>query len=95
MKYIIVIGDGMSDRPVESLGGRTPLEVARKPVLDALAARGEVGLVRTTPPGVEPGSDTAHLCLLGYDPRVCYTGRSPLEALGLGVKVEKGHGFPL
>lgn len=90
MKYIIVIGDGMSDRPVESLGGRTPLEVARKPVLDALAARGEVGLVRTTPPGVEPGSDTAHLCLLGYDPRVCYTGRSPLEALGLGVKVEKG-----
>jgi len=90
MKYIIVIGDGMSDRPVEALGGRTPLEVARKPVLDALAAKAEVGLVRTTPHGAEPGSDTAHLCLLGYDPRVCYTGRSPLEALGLGVAVEKG-----
>jgi len=90
MKYIIVIGDGMSDRPVRELGGRTPLETARKPVLDALAAKSEVGLVRTTPPGAEPGSDTAHLCLLGYDPRACYTGRSPLEALGLGVPMADG-----
>lgn len=88
MKYIVLIGDGMSDFPVKELGGKTPLAAANKPVLDRLAGMSEVGLVRTTPYGMEPGSDTAHLCLLGYDPSIYYTGRSPLEAAGLGIDIK-------
>ncbi len=90
MKYILVIGDGMADNPVESLGGRTPLEAAEKPALDALAAKGTVGSVVNCPEGLPPGSDTAILSIFGNDPRVCYTGRSPLEAAATGIALEPG-----
>ena len=90
MKYILVIGDGMADRPVEQLGGLTPLQKATTPHVDALAQTGRVGLVRTVPKGVPPGSDTAILSIFGYDPRTYYTGRSPLEAAGSGVKMRAG-----
>lgn len=85
MKYVVVLGDGMADYPVESLGGRTPLQVAAKPHIDALAAQGYVGMVQTVPAGLAPGSDTANLAVLGYDPRLYYTGRSPFEAASMGV----------
>ena len=85
MKYVIVLGDGMADVPVESLGGYTPLEVAKKPNIDSLAKCSEVGIVRTVPEGLKPGSDIANLSVLGYDPRKYYTGRSPLEAVSIGV----------
>ncbi|MCI8280334.1 MAG: cofactor-independent phosphoglycerate mutase [Lachnospiraceae bacterium] len=88
MKYVIVLGDGMADRPLESLGGRTPLEYASTPVLDELAKKSEIGMVHTIPEGMKPGSDTANLSVLGYDPKVCYTGRSPLEALSIGVEMK-------
>lgn len=88
MKYIVVLGDGMADEPIESLGGKTPLEYAATPVMDELAARSEIGLLHTIPEGMSPGSDTANLSVLGYDPRVYYTGRSPLEALSIGVPME-------
>lgn len=84
MKYVVVLGDGMSDRYIEELGG-TPLAVADKPNIDALAAEGLVGLVKTIPDGMKPGSDTANLSVLGYDPAKYYTGRSPLEAYSLGI----------
>ena len=85
MKYLIVLGDGMADYPVQSLHGKTPLSVAKKPMMDALAKKGELGLVTTVPAGFTPGSDVANLGVLGYDVRECYTGRSPLEALSIGV----------
>ena len=88
MKYIIVLADGMADEPIESLGGKTPLEVANKPAMDALAKNGEVGLTCMVPAGMAPGSDTANLSVMGYDPEVYYTGRSPLEALSIGVDME-------
>ncbi len=88
MKYVIVLGDGMADRPLESLGGRTPLEYASTPVLDELAKKSEIGMVHTIPEGMKPGSDTANLSVLGYDPKVYYTGRSPLEALSIGVEMK-------
>ena len=88
MKYIVVLGDGMADEPIESLGGKTPLEYAGTPEMDALAARSEIGLLHTIPEGMSPGSDTANLSVLGYDPKVYYTGRSPLEALSIGVPME-------
>ena len=88
MKYVIVLGDGMADVPVESLGGYTPLEVAKKPNIDSLAKCSEVGIVRTVPEGLKPGSDIANLSVLGYDPRKYYTGRSPLEAVSIGVDFE-------
>ena len=91
MKYVLVIGDGMADFPVEELSGKTPLQVAKKPVIDRLAGQGLVGEVRTVPRGVPAGSDTAILNIFGYDPRLVYTGRSPLEAAGSGVKMEKGN----
>ena len=91
MKYVLIIGDGMADFPMEALGGKTPLEAARKPVMDALAMRGVVGQARTVPIGVPPGSDTAILSIFGFDPRKVYTGRSPLEAAGSGVKMEAGN----
>lgn len=88
MKYIIVLGDGMADEPLEVLGGRTPLEAAAKPNMDKLAEHGEVGLASMVPEGMAPGSDTANLSVMGYNPKLYYTGRSPLEALSIGVDME-------
>lgn len=90
MKYIVVLGDGMADEPIETLGGKTPLEYARTPMMDTLAKRGEIGLLHTIPEGMKPGSDTANLSVIGYDPKKYYTGRSPLEALSIGVPMEDG-----
>lgn len=89
MKYVIVLGDGMADRPLEELQGMTPLEYAKTPVMDQLAAAGEIGTVHTIPDGMSPGSDTANLSVLGYDPKIYYSGRSPLEALSIGVDMKK------
>lgn len=88
MKYVVVLGDGMADRPIEELGGMTPLEYARTPQMDALAKAGEIGMVHTIPDGMAPGSDTANLSVLGYDPKIYYSGRSPLEALSIGVDMK-------
>ena len=88
MKYIVVLGDGMADYPVPELGGKTPLQVANKPNIDLLARKGETGLVKTVPDGMKPGSDVANLAVMGYDPLKCYTGRSPLEALSMGVRLK-------
>lgn len=88
MKYIIVLADGMADYPVPSLNNRTPLEYARTPHIDRLAARAEIGMVKTVPDGMPPGSDVANLSVMGYDPRQYYTGRSPLEALSIGVDLQ-------
>ncbi|MCI8479037.1 MAG: 2,3-bisphosphoglycerate-independent phosphoglycerate mutase [Oscillospiraceae bacterium] len=90
MKYLLVIGDGMADNPVPELGGKTPLEYADIPYIDALAAKGTVGSVRNCPQGLPPGSDTAILSILGHDPRRCYTGRSPLEAAATGIVLSPG-----
>jgi 2,3-bisphosphoglycerate-independent phosphoglycerate mutase len=87
MKYIILLGDGMADRPHADLGGRTCLQAARTPNMDLLASRGRVGMVRTVPEGFPPGSDVANLTVMGYDPRKYYTGRSPLEAASIGVEL--------
>lgn len=88
MKYVVVLYDGMADYPVPALGGETPMSVAKKPNFDALAQKAEVGLVRTVAEGLKPGSDVANLSVLGYDPKNCYTGRSPLEAVSIGVKLK-------
>lgn len=88
MKYIIVLGDGMADEPIGELDGKTPLEYADTPTMDELAPKSEIGMVHTIPPGMSPGSDTANLSVLGYDPRKYYTGRSPLEALSIGVDMK-------
>ena len=88
MKYVVVLGDGMADEPIEELGGKTPLEAAKTPVMDELAKMSEIGLVRSIPEGMSPGSDTANLSVLGYNPRKYYTGRSPLEALSIGVDMK-------
>ncbi len=87
MKYVVVLGDGMSDEPIEKLGNKTPLEVADTPTLDKLSKLSEVGLVSTIPEGMKPGSDTANLSVLGYNPEIYYSGRSPLEALSIGVEM--------
>ena len=87
MKYAVVLCDGMADYPVEALGGKTPMELAKKPHIDSLAQKGEVGLVRTVAEGLKPGSDVANMSVLGFDPKKCYTGRSPLEAVSIGVKM--------
>ncbi len=84
-KYVILLGDGMADLPIESLGGRTPLEYASTPNMDRLAAGGIMGLARTVPDGMQPGSDIANLSILGYDPRNFFSGRAPLEALNMGI----------
>ena len=89
-KAILLIADGLGDRPIKSLGDRTPLEVASKPNLDKLAAEGECGLMDPIGPGVRAGSDTSHLAILGYDPYKYYTGRGPYEAAGIGMDVKKG-----
>ena len=88
MKYVIVLGDGMADRPIEALGNKTPLEYADTPAMDKLSKLSEVGLVHTIPEGMKPGSDTANLSVIGYDPKKYYTGRSPLEALSIGVDMK-------
>jgi len=85
LKYVLVVGDGMADEPVEALGGRTPLEVSRTPNLDFFARNGQVGLVRTIPEGMPPGSDVANMSLMGYSPQTYYTGRAPLEAVSMGL----------
>lgn len=90
MKYIIVLGDGMADEPRQELNGMTPLEYAKTPVMDELAKKSEIGLLATIPEGMKPGSDTANLAVMGYDPKHYYTGRSPLEALSIGVPMEAG-----
>lgn len=87
MKYIVILGDGMADYPLAELGGRTPLQYAKKPNIDKLAKSAEVGLVKTVPEGFPPGSDVANLSVMGYDPQKYYTGRSPLEAVSLGVEL--------
>lgn len=88
MKYVVVLGDGMADEPIESLGGKTILEAANTPVMDELSKKSQIGLVKTIPEGMKPGSDTANLSVMGYDPKKYYTGRSPLEALSIGVPMK-------
>ncbi len=85
MKYIIVLGDGMADQPIAELDNKTPMHYAKTPNMDMLSKDAEVGLVHTIPDGMSPGSDTANLSVLGYDPKIYYSGRSPLEALNIGV----------
>lgn len=87
MKYLIVVPDGSADNPIESLGGKTPLEAAELPCIDSLAARGEIGTVKTVPEGISPGSDSANLSVMGYDPARYLTGRSPLEAASIGLEM--------
>lgn len=88
MKYIIILADGMAGAPLEELGGKTTLEYAKTPMMDDLAGKGTVGLVKTVPDGMKPGSDVANLSVMGYAPDRFYTGRSPLEALSVGVKMK-------
>lgn len=88
MKYIVVLGDGMADESIEALGGKTVIEYANTPCLDKLSKMSEIGMVHTIPEGMSPGSDTANLSVLGYDPKKYYSGRSPLEALSIGVPME-------
>ena len=88
MKYIVVLGDGMADEPIAELGGKTPMEAACTPVMDELAGKGSLGTVQNVPQGMAPGSDVANLSVLGYDPAENYSGRSPLEALSVGVAME-------
>jgi len=88
MKYVVILGDGMADYRVPQLGNRTPLQCAEKPNMDFLAAYGETGMVRTIPEGIPPGSDAANLSVMGYNPRIYYTGRSPLEAISMGISLE-------
>ena len=90
MKYVVVLGDGMADEPLEVLGGKTPLAYAKTPAMDLLAKTGEIGMARTVPKGMSPGSDTANLSIIGYNPEIYYSGRSPLEALNIGVSMEEG-----
>lgn len=85
MKYALILGDGMADYPIDALNGQTPLSAAKTPYMDLLAKTGIVGIVKTVPDGMKPGSDVANLGALGYDAKACYTGRSPLEALSIGV----------
>ena len=88
MKYIVVLGDGMADEPIPELGNRTPLDAAATPVMDELASKGSLGTVQNVPAGMAPGSDVANLSVLGYDPAANYSGRSPLEALSVGVQMD-------
>lgn len=90
MKYIIFLGDGMADLPVPALSGLTPLQVAQKPHMDRIAREGLSGLVCTVPAGMTPGSDTANMAVMGYDPKRFYTGRSPIEAVSMSIEMEPG-----
>lgn len=87
MKYIVMLGDGMADDPIEKLGGKTPLQAAKKPNIDSLAPYAELGMAKTVPAGLKPGSDVANLAAMGYNPLECYTGRSPLEAVSMGIRM--------
>ena len=87
MKYIVLLGDGMPDWPIAKIGGKTPLEKARTPNMDFLASQGRLGLVQVIPDGLPPGSDVGHLSVLGYNPRKYYTGRAPIEAASMGIKL--------
>lgn len=87
MKYLVVLCDGMADTPVDELGGKTPMQAANKPYMDALAEKSEVGMCKTVADGLKPGSDVANLSVLGYDAKTCYSGRSPLEAANLGINL--------
>ena len=89
MKYIVILGDGMADEPMDLLGGKTPMECADTPTMDAMACAGRMGMVQNVPSGMAPGSDVANLSVLGYDPARSYSGRSPLEALSVGVDMEE------
>lgn len=88
MKYIVILADGMADYPLDELGGKTPMQVAVKPNMDKLAAASEVGLVYNVPDNLSPGSDVANLSAMGYNPEMCYTGRSPLEAVSMGIDIK-------
>lgn len=88
MKYLVLLCDGMADLPHPSLNNKTPMQCAKKPLMDALAAKSEVGLCRTVADGLKPGSDVANLSVMGYDAKVCYTGRSPLEAASIGIDLK-------
>lgn len=88
MKYVVILCDGMADYPIASLNGETPMSVAKKPYMDKLVKSAEVGLFKTVPDGMKPGSDVANLSVLGYDPRIGYTGRSPLEAASIGIDIK-------
>lgn len=88
MKYVIVLADGMADEPLQQLDGLTPMECAKTPNIDSLAAHGVIGMVKTVPDGMKPGSDVANLSVMGYDPALSYSGRSPLEALSVGVAMK-------
>lgn len=89
MKYIVILADGMADYPSDALGGKTPMEIAEKPVIDSLAAKGEQFLVKTVPDHLKPGSDVANLTVMGYNTKDVYTGRSPLEAASIGVSLSE------
>jgi 2,3-bisphosphoglycerate-independent phosphoglycerate mutase len=89
MKYIVIIGDGMADRPLKELNGRTPLQAASTPNMDRLARTGMIGKIRTIPPGFHPGSDIANLNILGYNPQEFYSGRAPLEAASIGIPMQE------
>ena len=88
MKYVVILGDGMSDYPVEELNNRTPLQVANKPNMDFIAKNGVSGMLKTIQEGFEPGSDVANLSVLGYDVRKCHTGRAPIEAANIGINLD-------
>ena len=88
MKYMVLLCDGMADTPNPALGSKTPMECAKKPLIDSLANKAEVGMCRTVASGLKPGSDVANLSVMGYDPKVCYTGRSPLEAASIGIDLK-------
>jgi 2,3-bisphosphoglycerate-independent phosphoglycerate mutase len=88
MKYVVVLSDGMAGLPLENLGGKTTLEAARTPNMDSLTSTAQIGMANMVPKGMKPGSDTANLAVMGYDPRLCYSGRSPLEALSIGVPMK-------
>jgi len=89
MKYVVIIGDGMADRPLKELGGKTPLQSASIPNMDRLTREGTIGKIRTVPQGYHPGSDIANLSILGYNPREYYTGRAPLEAVSVGIDLKE------
>ena len=88
MKYVVLLCDGMADYAVDALDGKTPMMCAHKPNMDRLAAKSEVGLVKTVADGLKPGSDVANMSVMGFDPKKYYTGRSPLEAVSIGVKLK-------
>ena len=88
MKYVIILADGMADEPIKQLGGKTPLDYANTPWMDELAKHGQIGTANTVPASMKPGSDVANLAVMGYDPMKCYSGRSPLEALSVGVNMK-------